>query len=111
MATLVRSYVLRRYTSNRGILAGSALYTSIETLFRNKNMDDFTIAPNSKYTNPYRLEVEFELMLYLYYQSLRKVVSGHFMGGTSTKQRLIVGNPNRKKMHIFGFVGIFEYIC
>ena len=22
----------------------------------------------------------------------------------------IVGNPNRKKMHIFGFVGIFEYI-
>ena len=23
----------------------------------------------------------------------------------------IVGNPNRKKMHIFGFVGIFEYIC
>ena len=24
---------------------------------------------------------------------------------------IIVGNPNRKKMHIFGFVGIFEYIC
>ena len=24
---------------------------------------------------------------------------------------LIVGNPNRKKMHIFRFVGIFEYIC
>ena len=24
---------------------------------------------------------------------------------------LIVGNPNRKKMHIFGLVGIFEYIC
>ena len=24
---------------------------------------------------------------------------------------LLVGNPNRKKMHIFGFVGIFEYIC
>ena len=23
----------------------------------------------------------------------------------------IVGNPNRKKMHILGFVGIFEYIC
>ena len=23
----------------------------------------------------------------------------------------IVGNPNRKKMHIFDFVGIFEYIC
>ena len=23
----------------------------------------------------------------------------------------IVGNPNPKKMHIFGFVGIFEYIC
>ena len=23
----------------------------------------------------------------------------------------LVGNPNRKKMHIFGFVGIFEYIC
>ena len=23
----------------------------------------------------------------------------------------IVGNPNRKKMHFFGFVGIFEYIC
>ena len=23
---------------------------------------------------------------------------------------VIVGNPNRKKMHIFGFVGIFEYI-
>ena len=23
----------------------------------------------------------------------------------------IVGNPNRKKMPIFGFVGIFEYIC
>ena len=23
----------------------------------------------------------------------------------------IVGNPNRKKMHIFGFVGSFEYIC
>ena len=22
-----------------------------------------------------------------------------------------VGNPNRQKMHIFGFVGIFEYIC
>ena len=25
--------------------------------------------------------------------------------------RHIVGNPNRKKMHIFVFVGIFEYIC
>ena len=24
---------------------------------------------------------------------------------------LIVGNLNRKMMHIFGFVGIFEYIC
>ena len=24
---------------------------------------------------------------------------------------VIVGTPNRKKMHIFGFVGIFEYIC
>ena len=24
---------------------------------------------------------------------------------------MLVGNPNRKKMHIFGFVGIFEYIC
>ena len=24
---------------------------------------------------------------------------------------IIVGNPNLKKMHIFGFVGIFEYIC
>ena len=24
---------------------------------------------------------------------------------------LIVGNPNLKKMHSFGFVGIFEYIC
>ena len=24
---------------------------------------------------------------------------------------LVVGNPNQKKMHIFGFVGIFEYIC
>ena len=24
---------------------------------------------------------------------------------------VLVGNPNRKKMHIFGFVGIFEYIC
>ena len=24
---------------------------------------------------------------------------------------VIVGNPNRKKMRIFGFVGIFEYIC
>ena len=23
----------------------------------------------------------------------------------------VVGNPNPKKMHIFGFVGIFEYIC
>ena len=23
----------------------------------------------------------------------------------------LVGNPNRKKMHIFGFVGFFEYIC
>ena len=23
----------------------------------------------------------------------------------------VVGNPNRKKMLIFGFVGIFEYIC
>ena len=23
----------------------------------------------------------------------------------------IVGNLNRKKMHVFGFVGIFEYIC
>ena len=23
----------------------------------------------------------------------------------------IVGNPNRKKVPIFGFVGIFEYIC
>ena len=22
-----------------------------------------------------------------------------------------VGNPNRKKMRIFGFVGIFEFIC
>ena len=27
------------------------------------------------------------------------------------KSGYIVGNPNRKKMHIFGFVGIFEYIC
>ena len=27
------------------------------------------------------------------------------------KLKVIVGNPNRKKMHIFGFVGIFEYIC
>ena len=24
---------------------------------------------------------------------------------------IVVGNPNLKKMHIFGFVGIFEYIC
>ena len=24
---------------------------------------------------------------------------------------VIVGNPKQKKMHIFGFVGIFEYIC
>ena len=24
---------------------------------------------------------------------------------------MIVGNPNRKNMHIFGSVGIFEYIC
>ena len=24
---------------------------------------------------------------------------------------LIVGNPNPKKMLVFGFVGIFEYIC
>ena len=24
---------------------------------------------------------------------------------------IIVGNPNRKKVLIFGFVGIFEYIC
>ena len=24
---------------------------------------------------------------------------------------ILVGNPNRKKVHIFGFVGIFEYIC
>ena len=24
---------------------------------------------------------------------------------------IVVGNPNPKKMHIFGFVGIFEYIC
>ena len=23
----------------------------------------------------------------------------------------IVGNPNPKKMHIFGFVGILDYIC
>ena len=26
-------------------------------------------------------------------------------------RHVIVGDPNRKKMHIFGFVGIFEYIC
>ena len=30
---------------------------------------------------------------------------------TATELSLIVGNPNRKKMHVFGFVGIFEYIC
>ena len=30
---------------------------------------------------------------------------------TELAARVIVGNPNRKKMHIFGFVGIFEYIC
>ena len=29
----------------------------------------------------------------------------------SITQNIIVGNPNPKKMHIFGFVGIFEYIC
>ena len=28
-----------------------------------------------------------------------------------TTKKAIVGNPNRKKMHIFDFVGIFEYIC
>ena len=27
------------------------------------------------------------------------------------EETIVVGNPNRKKMHIFGFVGIFEYIC
>ena len=36
-----------------------------------------------------------------------------YLGGSSDKAYIfpIVGNPNRKKMHIFGFVGIFEYIC
>ena len=29
----------------------------------------------------------------------------------TTIKDFIVGNPNRKKMHIFDFVGIFEYIC
>ena len=32
-------------------------------------------------------------------------------GGTLIFLYILVGNPNRKKMHIFGFVGIFEYIC
>ena len=32
-------------------------------------------------------------------------------GGLKGAGSVIVGNPNRKKMHIFGFVGIFEYIC
>ena len=30
---------------------------------------------------------------------------------TSRIYSILVGNPNRKKMHIYGFVGIFEYIC
>ena len=36
------------------------------------------------------------------------IVSGSALG---TIFYSLVGNPNRKKMHIFGFVGIFEYIC
>ena len=32
-------------------------------------------------------------------------------GGKYVLIIVLVGNPNRKKMHIFGFVGIFEYIC
>ena len=37
----------------------------------------------------------------------------HWFGltGPNKTMVIIVGNPNRKKMHIFGFVGIFEYIC
>ena len=31
--------------------------------------------------------------------------------GSGPASTVIVGNPNRKKMHILGFVGIFEYIC
>ena len=32
-------------------------------------------------------------------------------GNLRKKHAILVGNPNRKKVHIFGFVGIFEYIC
>ena len=34
-----------------------------------------------------------------------------FQGRIFAMPEIIVGNPNRKKMHIFGFVGTFEYIC
>ena len=34
-----------------------------------------------------------------------------YIGIPDALTNILVGNPNRKKMHIFGFVGIFEYIC
>ena len=42
-----------------------------------------------------------------------KLLNYHFNQSIeyTKRQFVIVGNPNRKKMHIFGFVGIFEYIC
>ena len=40
------------------------------------------------------------------------IITNDMIISKKTSQLLyIVGNPNRKKMHIFGFVGIFEYIC
>ena len=45
---------------------------------------------------------------------LRSAMAGRLFKHQSkhtSNSGFVVGNPNRKKMHIFGFVGIFEYIC
>ena len=52
----------------------------------------------------------------LYFHDSKRNSRSDVDGLNHTKQLLnlsciVVGNPNRKKMHIFGFVGIFEYIC
>ena len=42
---------------------------------------------------------------------LKKGIRALNLPDESSSKPTVVGNPNRKKMHIFGFVGIFEYIC
>ena len=48
---------------------------------------------------------------YVFVRVCLYVLCGHLLGKGLPLDSNLVGNPNRKKMHIFGFVGIFEYIC